>query len=170
VTPKIAAAGLWVIAAQERREEEAKNPSLRPAGKSQGTKVALPVDPRKGKVRHRPKAACPNLGASREFRGGSKRAKVIELLRRPQRACLSRSRKQRLAGRFHSRINRWPANLGAPVRSRQELSHTAVVRAAPSSFAILAWTRRLAVEVFTPSRCRSSCCCRKRACRRPANR
>ena len=94
MTLQITAAGRRAIGAQEK-EGKAKKPSLRPAGKPHGRRPpSQPARPsRKGLVRGSSKATLPNSRSSRETRAGSKQAKVIELLRRPQGASLSEMQK-----------------------------------------------------------------------------
>jgi Protein of unknown function (DUF3489) len=94
MTLKITASGLRAIGAQEPKGGEAKNPPPRPARKPQARKSSSRTPPaRKGQVRRSSKDTRPRPGSSRAVRGGSKQAKLIELLRRPQGASLSEMQK-----------------------------------------------------------------------------
>ena len=85
----ITASGLRAIGAHELKGGEAKNPPPRPTRNPHGRKPSC----RRDKVRRSPKDTRPSPGSSRAVRGGSKQAKVIELLRRPQGASLSEMQK-----------------------------------------------------------------------------
>src|SRR5262249_30201248 len=100
MTLQITPSGRQAIGAQGPKEGKAKKPSLRPAGKPHGRKPhgrkppSQPArPPHKGLIRGSAAATHPNSRSSREARGGSKQAKVIELLRRPQGASLSEMQK-----------------------------------------------------------------------------
>lgn len=94
MTLKITASGLRAIGAQEPKGGEAKNPPPRPARKPQARKSSSRTPPaRKGQVRRSSKDTRPSPGSSRAVRGGSKQAKLIELLRRAPGASLSEMQK-----------------------------------------------------------------------------
>jgi hypothetical protein len=95
MTLKITASGLRAIGAHEPKAGEANNSPPRPTRKPQGRKSSSRSThpPRKGQVRRSSKDTRPSPGSSRAVRGGSKQAKLIELLRRPQGASVSEMQK-----------------------------------------------------------------------------
>jgi hypothetical protein len=95
MTLKITPSGLKAIGALESKEGEAKASGSPPAGKTKGRKSPAGTNqaPRKGQLRQRSASPAGRSGSSREIRGGSKLAKVIDLLRRSQGASLSEMQK-----------------------------------------------------------------------------